>query len=82
MKKPRLIKHRIMLRLFAERYLDGRSYAELSSEDLVRVVHLARIVRMNELVHYIIGDIGLRRLNAFAHPACAGVVIAIMEDTR
>ena len=32
-----------------------------------------RLLVGNELVHYIIGDIGLRRLNAIAHPACAGV---------
>jgi hypothetical protein len=40
-----------------------------------------RLLVGDELVQYIIRDIGLRCLNAIAYPACAGVVIAILEDT-
>jgi hypothetical protein len=34
-----------------------------------------------ELVQELVGDFASRCLNAIAHPACAGVVIGIMEDT-
>ena len=36
----------------------------------------------DELVQDVIGDLGLSCLNAIAHPPHAGVVIAILEDTR
>jgi hypothetical protein len=41
-----------------------------------------RLIVGDELVQYIIRDIGLRCLNAIAYPACAGVVITTMEETR
>jgi hypothetical protein len=41
-----------------------------------------RLLVRDELVQDLIADIALSCLNAIAYPARAGVVIAIMEDTR
>ena len=41
-----------------------------------------RLLVRDELVEHGIGDACLGCVNAIAYPTCAGVVIAILEDTR